>query len=225
MADKTQYEALVIPEHAQQPNYIATIDASVQGFVDEQNEISTFSLLFDLDVAVGVQLDAVGVRVGRNRFVITPLANVFFSWDIAGLGWEQGYWQGQFDPTTGVTALDDTTYRALLRAIIVANMWNGTLIGGAAAYTDIFNSTDAPGTGVFVIDNLDMTMTVALYGTMPPLILQALLAAGEIDLKPVGVLVNYFAPSVWGDPLFGLDSETSAISGMDVGAWASPLVV
>ena len=118
MATIGQYEDLIVPEHQGQPNFTATVDLSCQPYVDEQNLLANYDLLFDLDVAVGAQLDAVGVRIGRSRQVTTPLTGVYFAWDTAGLGWDQGYWQGEFDPSTGVTSLDDATYRLLLDCIM-----------------------------------------------------------------------------------------------------------
>lgn len=220
----TQYEDYIIPEHQGQPNFTETIDLSVQPFVDSQNVISTFTQLFDLDTAVGVQLDAVGVRVGRNRYVTTPLMNVFFSWDIAGLGWDQGYWQGEFTAATGITTLDDSTYRTLLRAIIICNSWDGTIAGAAPALAELFNSSETPGSFVFIQDNMNMTMTIAIAGQGPGIVFQALLETGEIDLHPVGVGVSYVIASKQA-PIFGFDVENQYISGADVGAWAIPLPI
>ena len=53
---------------------------------------------FDLDTAIGRQLDAVGVRVGRTRHLHTPLEGVYFSWNTEGVGWNEGIWKGRYDP-------------------------------------------------------------------------------------------------------------------------------
>jgi hypothetical protein len=34
------------------------------------------------------------------------------NWNPAGLGWEQGTWQGSLDPSTGISVLGDEAYRA-----------------------------------------------------------------------------------------------------------------
>jgi hypothetical protein len=219
----TQYENLIVPEHQGQPNFTATIDLSCQPFVDGQNELAEFPTLFDLDVAVGVQLDAVGVRVGRSRQVNVPLTNVYFAWDTPGLGWDQGYWQGPFDPSTGVVSLDDATYRLLLRAVILTNTWNGTVNGAAPALAVIFNNTLTPGTLIFIYNGMDMTETIGIAGEVPPVIFQALLASGEIPLVPAGVRVNYIMISNLTGPLFGFDIENQYVSGWDVGSWGIPL--
>jgi hypothetical protein len=46
--------------------------------------------------------------------------------------------------------------------------------------------------------------------------------AGLLTAKPAGVQIDAFlTPSVSDAPYFGFDAETSAISGFDVGAWAT----
>ena len=225
MATIGQYEDLIVPEHQGQPNFTATVDLSCQPYVDEQNLLANYDLLFDLDVAVGAQLDAVGVRIGRSRQVTTPLTGVYFAWDTAGLGWDQGYWQGEFDPSTGVTSLDDATYRLLLRAIIITNTWNGTVNGAAPALAVLFNNTTTPGTLIFIYNGMNMTETIGITGQQPPVIFQALLATGEIPLVPAGVLVNYVMISNPTGAIFGFDNENAYIAGWDVGSWGiSPAI-
>jgi hypothetical protein len=147
MTDVTDYTGLVTSEHADKPNFMAMVGGVAQAFVDIQNQLSATPPAFDLDSAVGVQLDAVGLWVGVTRNVSTPLTGVYFSLDTVGLGFDQGVWQGPFDPTTGVVSLDDDTYRLLIRAKIGANSWDGTLGTSAAILNTIFNKGNAAVTG------------------------------------------------------------------------------
>ena len=98
------------------------------------------------------------------------------------------------------------------------------ITGAATALSGLFNGTTTPGTQHFIYDDYDMTMTIGVVGTLLPVIFLALLASGEVPLKPVGVLVNYVRTSVSGEPIFGFDIENEYISGWDVGAWAVPLL-
>ena len=150
MAQLTDYTDLVTSEHSDKPRFMATLSAVAQCFVDLQNGLIDIPDEFDLDNAVGVQLDAVGLWVGISRKVNTPLAGVYFSFDTAGLGFDQGVWQGPFDPTTGVTSLDDDTYRLLLRAKIGANHWDGTLGTSAAILNAIFGGSASSSTPVTI---------------------------------------------------------------------------
>ncbi|MFK0376494.1 DUF2612 domain-containing protein [Pandoraea sp. NPDC090278] len=138
MADITDYTGKITSEHADKPRYAAMVLAVTQCFVDVQNALASLPTNFDLDSAVGVQLDAIGLWVGVSRNIKAPLAGVYFSFDIKGVGFDQGVWRGPFDPDTGVVALDDDTYRLVLRARIGANHWDGTLAGTAGILGQIF---------------------------------------------------------------------------------------
>jgi hypothetical protein len=95
--------------------------------------LSSFIPKFDLDQAAGDQLDIIGLWVGVGRRVKTPPIGVYFSLDIVSVGFDQGVWQGPFDPSMGITLLDDDTYRLLIRAKIGANHWDGTLASTKAS--------------------------------------------------------------------------------------------
>lgn len=216
MAQATDYTALITTEHADKPKFMAMMAIVAQCFSDQINVAQSIPAAFDLDVAGGVQLDAVGLWAGIKRQVKTPL-NVYFSLDTAGLGFDQGNWQGPFDPSTGLTSLDDDTFRTLIRAKIAANSWDGTVPGAAAAYANLFNGS---GSYIFIQDNQDMTMTVGVSGVIPSALLRALFSGGYLPLKPEGVHANYLVPSANNTPLFGFDVQNQYIGGFDTGSWA-----
>ncbi|ESS41292.1 hypothetical protein SY91_02197 [Burkholderia cenocepacia] len=220
MADLTEYTGLITSEHSDKPRFMATVSALVQSLVDQMNLIESMPGKFDLDVAVGDQLDTVGLWVGVSRKIRTPLTGIYFSFDIAGLGFDQGTWKGPFDPDTGLTVLDDDTYRLVIRAKIGANHWDGTLEQSAAILNSIFDAD----THVFIEDHQDMSMTIGIAGKVPPATFLALLSGGYIPLKPEGVRVNYtIVTTVDGSPLFGFDMSNQLVSGFDVGAWSRPV--
>ncbi|WP_322067603.1 DUF2612 domain-containing protein [Burkholderia cenocepacia] len=220
MADLTEYTALITSEHRDKPRFMAVVSTLVQPLVDQMNLIESMPGKFDLDVAVGDQLDTIGVWVGVSRKIRTPLTGIYFSFDIAGLGFDQGTWKGPFDPDTGLTVLDDDTYRLVIRAKIGANHWDGTLEQSAAILNSIFD-TD---THVFIEDHQDMSMTIGIAGKVPPATFLALLSGGYIPLKPEGVRVNYtIVTTVDGSPLFGFDMSNQLVAGFDVGAWSRPV--
>lgn len=217
--DISKYISRVTQRHSNKPKFINTIASLVQPLADNQVVSDALATtIFDLDTAVGIQLDQVGKWVGRTRDVVIPLNGVYFSFDTTGLGWDQGSWLGPFDPTTGVVSLDDTTYRALLRARIIINSWDGSATQALAALNKIFSLS--PGTFITITDNGDMTMTVGISGIVPPAILISMLQNGEFNVRPDGVGINYFITSVNTTPVFGFDIETSAVAGWDVGSWA-----
>ncbi|WP_241300982.1 DUF2612 domain-containing protein [Burkholderia cenocepacia] len=220
MADLTEYTELITSEHSHKPRFMAVVATLVQPLVDQMNLIESMPGKFDLDVAVGDQLDTLGVWVGVSRKIRTPLTGIYFSFDIAGLGFDQGTWKGPFDPDTGLTVLDDDTYRLVIRAKIGANHWDGTLEQSAAILNSIFD-TD---THVFIEDHQDMSMTIGIAGKVPPATFLALLSGGYIPLKPEGVRVNYtVVTTVDGSPLFGFDMSNQLVAGFDAGAWSRPV--
>lgn len=220
MADITDYTSKITAEHADKPRFAAMVAAVAQCFVDAQNGLSVMPVAFDLDNAVGKQLDAVGLWVGVSRNVDTPLSGVYFSFDTAGLGFDQGVWKGPFDPDTGITSLDDDTFRLLIRARIGANHWDGTLAGSKAILDQMFGGL----THVFIQDNQDMSITLGISGKVPSALFLALLAGGYIPIKPQAVRVNYYLVTSTNDaPLFGFDMANDYVSGFDVGAWGTTL--
>lgn len=219
MAQSSDYTSLITSEHASKPKFSAMVAAVAQCFADQINAMQAIPAAFDLDQAIGVQLDAVGLWAGITRQVKTPL-NVYFSLDTASLGFDQGSWQGPFDPSAGLVSLDDATFRTLIRAKIAANSWDGTIPGAAAAYANLFNGS---GSYIFLVDNQNMTMTVGISGAIPSAVTRALISGGYLHLKPEGVHVDYyFVASVNNTPLFGFDVSNQYLAGFDTGSWAVP---
>jgi hypothetical protein len=210
------YVNLVTGLHRDKPKFTAMLRGLAAPFTALQDFIGALPQAFDLDTAIGAQLDALGLWVGRSRYVEAPLPNVWFSFDTPNLGWEQGSWLGPFDPVQGLVALDDDTYRLLLRAKIAANDWDSTISQAASALQIIL-----PNSLVFIQDTQDMQMLVGVAGNLPSAVMLSLLSGGYIPLKPEGVQAIYYVTSVDGSPLFGFDVENQYVSGFDVGAWGT----
>lgn len=201
------------------PKFTAMLSAQLQPVVAVQGATLHLTVDFDLDVAIGSQLDVDGEWIGRSRYVTVPISGVFFSLDDVVRGFDQGVWyQSQYAIAGGITRLDDETYRTLLRAKIAANHWDGTLPGAQAALQIMFPEGE---TQAFIVDNQDMTMTFAVSGRVPSLLFIALLSQGYIPLKPQGVRANYVVTTAEG-PLFGFDVQNEYISGFNTGAWGAP---
>lgn len=144
------YVALIPPANAAKPKFVATVRATVAPVAALQELLAGLPNDFDLDDAVGAQLDAVGVRVGRSRQLPYPLQGIFFTWDDPKRGWDKGIWKGPYEAGVGIYELDDDTFRRLLRSKILANRWDGTLIGAQDVLDAYFTN---PATRVFIEDN------------------------------------------------------------------------
>ena len=215
--DTTPWLNLITSEYNEQPNFMTMIQNVLQPFADNIAVMASLPTAFDVDEAVGSQLDVVGEWVGVTRNISTPLTGVYFSFDTAGLGFDQGTWFNEFNPTTGLIVLGDDAYRTLIRARIANNSWNGTIPGAYTVWNDLFSGQ---GIGILIQDLQNMHMIMALTGPVPDAVTLALFTGGYLGLVPAGVMVDaYYTPSVPDTPYFGFDVENSSIAGFDVGAW------
>lgn len=148
---------------------------------------------FDLDVAVGVQLDTIGRLVGVKRLL-------------------------EFVPSGGESPLlDDDTYRFLIKATIIKNTWKGKLEDLYSAWDVLY-----PETKLFQIQDLqDMTFNVIIAGDFSSL-QKELITKGYIIPKAEGVRINLMTiTDTSGYPLFSYDMDTLYYSGY-TSHWAEP---
>lgn len=116
---------------------------------------------FDLDYAVGVQLDTLGLIIGASRTV-------------------------DFQPSDGVSPiLDDTTYRLLLRATLANNQWDGKIGSLYNIWSTLF-----PGGHITIEDNQNMTANIILTGTFSSIV-QDLITHDLIVPRPQAVQYFY----------------------------------
>lgn len=217
----TDFTQVITSQHRDKPKFMAMcelLSTSLGQIVDATNKMVND---FDVDQAIGVQLDAIGKWVGISRNLLVPITDAWFTWNDSNLGWNRSNWKGPFESTQGITTLDDTTYRAVIKAKIGANYWDGSNEGlniiGQEALTEI-------NVRVFAIDNMDMSMTVYVLGTPTAAILE-LIRRGIIPPKPGGVRVaGYILGGAPGAPLFALDAPTTSLTaGLDFGAFGEEI--
>lgn len=222
MATLSDYLSLVPSWNADKPKFMNTLAALLQPFVDTQALLDTYRREYDIDTAVGVQLDVVGQWVGRTRYINSPIMNVFFSFDNGGgprTGFDQGIWAGAYDATYGITALDDDTYRALLKLQAIANHWDGTLDQIALPMASLFP-------GIVIQDKGDtptglMAMDVLIPGPLLSSLLLAILQQ-DFPVKPSGVHVNFIETTVSTQPIFAFNVghvPGSPLGGFDEASW------
>lgn len=184
--------------------------------VGQQQLLDATHTCFDLDTGIGLQLDHVGQWVGRSRDLETPLTDVYFSWDMDGVGWGEGTWKGPYDPDTGLVALPDDAYRTLLRAKVAANAWDGTIPGAYEVWETVFGEA---GSIVVIQDNQDMSIVIGLAGAKADSVTMALLTGGYIPLKPGGVRIDAYAVPPGGGALFAWGCDSPALGGWGSGSW------
>lgn len=174
--------------------------------------------------------DLPGTVVSGSTYVVPndpePVQSVSFtgdndlSFNLLGdsRGLDQSVWWRPFDPATQLISLPDDQYRILLKGIIGANQWDGTVEGAYAVFAVIFEGL---GFELLIEESGPLEITFVIAGPVINVVTKALLTDGELITKPAGVRIAGFLTSTL--PLFGFDSNTDTVAGFDLGHWESPL--
>lgn len=161
MADIQKYIDLITSQHKDKPKFIAWLTAHLDIADDAKSLLDALDNYFDIDSAVGTQLDILGEKIGRAR-VLT------------------------FQPTDGSSpVLEDEMYRLILKAKIAQNQWDGTINQIYDLWYSIFDQVY-----LVLKDNQNMTLDVLILGLSTDLE-KDLVANGYIIPKPQGVKINY----------------------------------
>ncbi len=158
MQDSAYYKGLITSEYQTSPKMLAWLEANLRPYQDALECMAALLAAFDLDQAVGVQLDILGAIIGQSRTV-------------------------GFQPSNSVSpVLDDDTYRFLLRARIFWNHWDGKTPSLLAFWKTLF-----PGGTLIYSDNQDMSVSIFVAGAFTSII-KDLISYGYIIPRPQGVL-------------------------------------
>lgn len=214
------YTGLITGRHrAFAPDFVATVDFCVRGPIGLADFLASIPEAFDVDEAVGVQLDVDGRWIGRSRIIDVPLPNLWFSWGDPARGWGRGVWRQPFDPGTGQHLLDDETYRRLLYAKIDANSWDGTSPSAYDIMTKFFGPSLPAATRLFVQENDDKTIVFGISGEVPDPLLMSLWANDYVPLKAAGNRSYHYVTSINHTPLFGWGMDNDYVGGWGRGSW------
>lgn len=163
MIDVCTYLNRITSEHRTRPHFISLVKARLKPFADLYECLETLDAAFDLETAVGKQLDIIGEYAGVSRLL-------------------------NFEPVSIDSALlTDEFYRLLIKARISLNNWDGTTINVKKVWQDLFPEYD-----IDVIDNQDMSILIHVTG-LGSLFENEVIQHGYINPKPMGVLINYTA--------------------------------
>lgn len=216
LAKRNEYTDLIAGAHVDKERFTAWVSALTEPLRIARERLAALREDFDVDTAIGAQLDAIGVRVGISRNLPMTLTGVYFALDDeGGVGLDRGVWKGPYDPDDGMTRLGDDVYRAVIKAKILANHWDGTNESLPGFLSDTLAYFGVPAK---VLDLQDMqTMHVALHitkSTTPPIVWE-LFSRRLIDVTAAGVSITI----IDNDPWFGFDLDTASIKGLDGGYW------
>jgi hypothetical protein len=194
------YAQLIVLQYRQKPRAQATVEILVKQAIADMFSLA-LQTAFDLDTAVGAQLDILGKYIGVDRNSNTPASIDYFSYEgYTGGGSPNGYndytattpngfiyadYTGADLPTTAFT---DIQYRFVLQLQIALNNFDGTL-----AYIQQFLADFFPGE-IEVVDNLNMSIT---YNIQPGVTLPIPTSVLENFLpRPMGcgISINVISP-------------------------------
>lgn len=184
----SKYTELITNYHRDKLNFVEHVDLSTGGILETSQNMQGFVSRFDLDIAIGEQLDILGKWIGRTREITAPIDDYFFSFDSPALGFDYGTWKNKYDPDTGIIKVGDADYRTMLRAKIGANNWDGRSETLPAILQSIYPNGEVK---ITYADNQDMTMTIYINGKAITNITKEIIRQGYLAVKPVGVSVTY----------------------------------
>lgn len=161
-----KYVDNITSQHRDKPKFISWLKKSLTVLDHAYYATKSVDINFDLDNAIGRQLDLLGIIIGRGRTLT-------------------------FQPMHGHNpVLDDEIYRLVLKAKVSMNMWNGTIPHIYEIWDNIFKDI-----GLEIEDNQDMSINAYITGYVNQ-IRQELIQRGLIVPKPQGVRVNYIGKSL-----------------------------
>lgn len=169
----------VLSQYANSPILTTLIDDFSQWLDPASRFNEFFSLMWEIDTAVGFGLDVWGRILGVGRTLQVP-AGVYlgFESDADARPFGYGIFYGGGRSTNNV-ALTDTAYRLLLLAKAALNITDASTPAINSVLLNLF------GDG-YVRDNLDMSITYVFSQTLTPLQLAIVFQSGVLP-KPCGV--------------------------------------
>jgi Protein of unknown function (DUF2612) len=228
----TDYSQLITSEHNQRPKFMALVqlyNQMLQDLVASAQAISC-SHAFDLDTAIGAQLDVVGKWVGQSRSIGGVALVQFFGFadDPSALPFGElgspsvgGRYYELGEPTTTSAILADPEYRQVLRAKIIQNDYGGTipqLEAATAAIVPVTCQFFDPGTGIVVI-----VPSAAIDG-----VVQQLLTGYDLLPRPGGIRYQYLFPlagATFSHAGNGAFAGTTASKSGGINAWDSSVYI
>jgi hypothetical protein len=220
MSKSNEYTQLIAGYHAKKERFQEWIYALTEPLrIAQERLVEMQTIDFDLDAAVGSQLDAVGQRIGLGRNLPVPITDAFFALDdVDGIGLDFGIWFTKLDSLTSVVVMSDGIYRMALKAKVRLNHFDGTRAEIVDVISDLFDAFDARGSLVRVSDGQDMTFTIAMdEGSMNPVLL-GLIRTRVLDAIAAGVGPNFVDTA---QVRFGFDLNSIAVKGFDLGYWGN----
>lgn len=158
--DLNFYLDLVTSEHSTKPKYMAWLSVLLTPLIDAIKLNEDVKKAFDLNTAIGAQLNIIGKWLEQPR-------------------------QVGFQPTDGSSSiLSDNYYRTVLKAKVVKNQWKGTISNFYSFWNVLFKGQPLQ---IYLVDNQDMEPVAIIWSSSVDQMMQDLIANNYIVPKPAGL--------------------------------------
>lgn len=225
-----EYKKLLIIQYSDKPNALAQIELTMSKLEEVYDLALSLEQAFDLDQAVGKQLDILGKIVGINRSVPFAVPKNYFGFsDNSTTAWPMGNkfienfvsypLKNKFEIPYTSGELNDYNYRFFIKAKIIKNNSKGTMIDTnnlsiQSTIDYLFNNTG------YVVDNKDMSFNLYINQNFDLSMIQYINQLNLIP-RPQGVKMNILIQYVedntfgfnvnntgFGDRFNGIDDKT-----------------
>lgn len=203
-----EYEDLLIVQYSGKPKASATVSEIVRRFKNNFDAMAQFDEAFDLDLAVGAQLDIIGKIVGISRNIEGVIPKIFFGFDdnvnARGFSLAPFYTLDQQKYTD--TQLSDSDYRFFIRIKIAKNHAKATMAddNGSNLNHVILSMFDGY---AYMVDNKDMTLTIYIENSPKSYLLPY---AITLDLIPLPQAVDIKYISITAREPFGFSNNPNS---------------
>ena len=222
MSLTSEYTNLLIKQYWEKPKAFAEIELKSSTWDTVRAFLASLDNAFDLDFAVGAQLDVLGRIVGIPREVPDVIAKTYLGFSINpdSLGFADkfdplrigGPFFDKFSSPYTVQQLNDNDYRFFIRVKVALN-WASAYVSSDERISIQDVILAAFEGRAYVVDNLNMTLT--LY-VSPVVSLERLRLIRRLNLLPKPQGVRY-AEVIQAEPgaTFGFDSNPNSLGFAD----------
>lgn len=224
-----KYTDYITSEHKKQERFFKTVEFSCEPYQVLNDLLMSLIDGFDVDLAVGKQLDILGEWVGQSRYLKVPLQGVYLEWTEydqynpdgsvvphEGKGWDECIWVGEYEDTNTMYELDDDTYRSVIKMKAIMNHWLGNANSAYDTWKIAF-----PNNGIIIEDHQDMSIDIGVTGHISEALKGYLLNNSIFKPESVKMNIYYLMDTYDSDKFFGWDIESDAVGGWDQSQWAA----
>jgi len=222
MSLSDDYAKLLILQYYNKPKAYAEIKTIADEFENNVNLLKSFDQAFDIDYAVGNQLDIIGKIIGISRTVPSIIPKNFFGFsdNPAMYGFADKFnnsivaypFANKFEPLYSDLKLNDTDYRFFIKAKISKNTVNARMSSdNGDSILDVINYLFEG--KAFVIDNRNMSLTLYIDDSFDSTKISYI---KQLDLLPKPQAVYYEVIIIYDSAgFFGFDDNVEALGFAD----------